>query len=297
MRRTLAIILAAALAASPAFAQAVSFTDSRGVTISLPAKAARIVSLSPAITEMLFAVGAGPRVVGVTSYCNYPAAADALPEVGAYSPDTISMEAIVALRPDLVLGEPQIHRQLADQFKAAGLRFAALDLTGFDAVFSAIETTGKAGGDQAMAAALVSSMKARLEAVRAKLAAVPAGSRPLVFWEVWNEPLMTAGPGTFIGMVLEAAGARNVFADLAEDWPVVSFEALVARKPDYIMASQMQAELLTPEKLAARPGWSGLKAVKERRIVLLDGDIVSRPGPRFVEAVELIAKALYPGLF
>lgn len=297
MKRTLVALIAALAAVSSGFPQAVSFTDSRGVVVALPGKANRIVSLSPAITEILFAAGAGPRVVGVTSYCNFPATVASLPKIGAYAPETISVEAIVALKPDLVIGEPQIHKQLAEQFKAAGLRFAALDLTDFADVYSAIETLGLAGGNQVTSTALVSSMKARLEAVRAKVAKVAVASRPLVFWEVWNEPLMTAGPKTFIGMILEAAGARNVFADLSEDWPVVSFEALVARKPDVIMASAMNAAALTPELLAARPGWSSLTAVRERRIVLLDGDIVSRPGPRFVDAVEMVAKALYPALF
>ncbi|HOX92166.1 MAG TPA: helical backbone metal receptor, partial [Spirochaetales bacterium] len=154
-----------------------------------------------------------------------------------------------------------------------------------------------ATGNASSATAVVASIKARLKAVTDKLAKVAEDKRPLVFYEVWDEPLMTAGPGTFIGQVIKAAGGRNVFADLTEDWPMVSFEALVLRKPDIIIASNTHAEALSAQKLAARPGWANLKAVKERRIFLLDGDVLSRPGPRFVEAVELIAKALYPSLF
>lgn len=297
MKRTAVVFLALALAASAASAQGVSFKDALGRQISLPAKASRVISLSPAITEILFASGAGPAVVAVTSYCNYPQAANDLPEIGAYSADTISVEGIVALKPDLVLGEPAMHGKLIAQFEAAGIRFAALKLTSFDDVFASINTCGLATGNASSATAVVASLKARLKAVTDKLAKVAEDKRPLVFYEVWDEPLMTAGPGTFIGQVIKAAGGRNVFADLTEDWPMVSFEALVLRKPDIIIASNTHAEALSAQKLAARPGWANLKAVKERRIFLLDGDVLSRPGPRFVEAVELIAKALYPSLF
>jgi iron complex transport system substrate-binding protein len=118
-----------------------------------------------------------------------------------------------------------------------------------------------------------------------------------VFWETWDEPLMSAGPGTFTGQVIEAAGGRNCFADSGVDWPVVSFEAVLARDPDYIMAAESHGAALTLERLARRVGWSSLKAVRAGRVVLLDGDIVSRAGPRLVDAIELMAGVLYPELF
>lgn len=300
MRRTkifVAAALIAALALASASAQAVSFTDARGQTLRLPGKAARVVSLSPALTEILYAAGGGGSAVGVTSYCNFPPEADALPEIGGYSPNAISIEAIVALRPDLVIGELSAHGRLAEQLAAAGLRFAAFDLRDFDAIYAAMLQLGTVAGDGSIALKGVNAIKARLAAVGAKVGGIPAPSRPLVFWEVWDEPLMTAGPKTFIGQVLAAAGARHAFADVEQDWPVISFEDIVVRKPDLIMASDTHGVALSPEKLAARPGWASLTAVKERRIVLLNGDIVSRPGPRFIEAVELAAKALYPDRF
>ena len=179
----------------------------------------------------------------------------------------------------------------------AGLRFAAFDLKDFQAIYDAIVQLGSVAGDGSTALRTVNGMKSRINAVQAKTAGIAADKRPLVFFEVWDEPLMTAGPKTFIGMVMSAAGARNLFADVTQDWPVVSFEEIVVRKPDFIMASDTHGLALSAEKLAARPGWSSLRAVSERRIVLINGDIMSRPGPRFVEAVELAAKALYPELF
>jgi iron complex transport system substrate-binding protein len=299
MRRTLALALAmmAILAVASLSAQDFGFTDARGKTIVLPAKAKRIVSLSPAATEILYAAGAGKAMVGATTYCYYPAAANDLAKIGGYSARTISLEAIVALRPDLVIGEASMHGQLAAQIEGTGIAFAAISLVNFDDVYTAMATFARAGGDEQASAAAVTSIKARVEAVRIKTAGIPTNKRPTVFWEVWNEPLMTAGPSTFISLVLTAAGARNVFADIIEDWPVISFEAIVARNPDWIMASETHATALSTESLSKRPGWAGLAAVRNRRIALLDGDIVSRPGPRFVEAMELVAKALYPDLF
>jgi iron complex transport system substrate-binding protein len=297
MRRTLALALMALVAIASLSAQGYGFTDARGKAVVLPAKAQRIVSLSPAATEILYAAGAGKAMAGATTYCYYPAEANDLAKIGGYSARTISMEAIVALRPDLVIGELSMHSQLAAQIEGSGITFASVSLTNFEDIYTAMADFARAGGDEKLSAAAVASMKARVESVKTRIARIPADKRPTVFWEVWNEPLMTAGPATFISMVLTAAGARNLFADITEDWPVISFEAIVARNPDWIMASETHATALSIESLSKRPGWAGLGAVRNRRIVLLNGDIVSRPGPRFVDAMELVAKALYPELF
>ncbi|OHD78071.1 MAG: hypothetical protein A3J97_17010 [Spirochaetes bacterium RIFOXYC1_FULL_54_7] len=297
MRRTPALALMAVVAVASLSAQGYGFTDARGKAVVLQAKATRIVSLSPAATEILYAAGAGKAMVGATSYCYYPAEANELVKIGGYSARTISVEAIVSLRPDLVIGEVSMHSQLAAQIEGSGIAFAGISLINFDDIYTAMADFARAGGDDRASAAAVASMKARVEAVRTKTAGIPTNKRPTVFWEVWNEPLMTAGPGTFISLVLTAAGARNVFADITEDWPVISFEAIAARNPDWIMASETHAAALSIESLAKRPGWAGLSAVRNRKIALLDGDIVSRPGPRFVEAMELVATALYPELF
>jgi iron complex transport system substrate-binding protein len=292
------ILAAAGLLAPKAWAQgAISFKDERGVTIRLPAKATRIVSLAPELTEILFAAGAGKAVVGVTSFCNYPAEAMAIRKIGGFSAKTISIEAILALKPDLVVGSLFAHAQLAGPFERAGLRFAALPTTGFEAIYDTVSLAGRIAGDERTADALVSSMRARVETVRARTASVATAQRPLVFWETWDEPLMSAGPNTFTSQIIVAAGGRNCFADSSADWPVVSFEALLARDPDWIMAAGSRGEALTMERLARRPGWSALKAVKAGRVTLLDGDIVSRAGPRFVDALELMSKVLYPELW
>lgn len=302
MKRSSAMVMALALAVTTQTpwaqtAPALSFKDARGITISLPAKARRVVSLSPAITEILFAAGAGPAVVGVTTYCNFPAEAQPLPKIGGFSPNTVSVEAIVALKPDLVVGELLAHGQLAAEFERSGVRFAALPQTDFESVFQAIELLGRVAGDGPKAMALVASLRARMDVIKVKTASVPSGKRPVVFWETWDEPLMSVGPKSFTGQIIEAAGGRNCFHDSQADWPVVSFEAVLARDPDFIMAADSHGAALTPERLARRPGWSALKAVRSGHVVLLDGDIVSRPGPRLVDALERMAAVLYPALF
>ena len=118
-----------------------------------------------------------------------------------------------------------------------------------------------------------------------------------MFWETWDEPLMSAGPRTFTAQIIEAAGGRNCFADASADWPVVSFEALLARNPDWIMAAESHGAALTMERLAKRSGWTSLKAVKAGKVALIDGDVASRAGPRFVEGLEAMATILYPELF
>lgn len=298
MKRTLAIIMGLCLA-SAAFAQTggLSFKDERGTTITLPAKAKRIVSLSPELTEILYAAGAGRALVGVTTYCNYPVEALAVQKIGGFSAKTISVETIVALKPDLIVGGLSAHGQLASQFERYGLRFAALPTRDFNDIYATLELAGRIAGDEVAARALVASLKARVSAIKAKTDTIPQSRRPVVFWETWDEPLMSVGPKTFTGQVIEAAGARNCFADATTDWPVVSFEAVLARKPDWIMGAESMGEALTQERLARITGWSMLEAVKANRVVLLDGDIVSRAGPRFVEAIELMAKTLYPELF
>lgn len=303
-------VLAAALissAALPASAQAsggaassqasrsIAFVDARGAKVELPAKARRVVSLAPELTEILFAAGAGPAVVGVTTYCNYPAEALALPKVGAFSAKTISVESIIALKPDLVVGNLAAHGRLGAELERAGLRFAALPTRDFDAVYESIELAGRLAGDEARAKATVASIRARVVAVRAAAARIPKDKRPVVFWETWDEPLMSAGPATFVGQIIEAAGGRNCFADSPSDWPVVSLESLLARDPDWILSASSHGQALSLERLAARPGWSSLKAVRSGRVGFIDGDLASRAGPRFVDALEATAAILGTG--
>lgn len=298
MKRSALPVFLLLIGLSTIFAQgSISFKDDRGQTITLPKKASRVVSLSPELTEILFAIGAGDSVVGVTTYCNYPEAAASRAKVGGFSAKTISVETIISLKPDVVLGNINTHQQLIPQFEKAGLKFVAAANSGISSIYSNISLFGRITGNEKIAEALNLDLQKRFEVVKAKTNAIKEKDRPIVFWETWDEPLMSAGPKSFTGELIVAAGGRNCFADAITDWPIVSFEAVLARNPDWIMAPDTHGEALTIERLSKRPGWTTLKAVKAKQIYLMDGDLASRACPRFIDAVEIMAKTLYPDLF
>jgi iron complex transport system substrate-binding protein len=164
-------------------------------------------------------------------------------------------------------------------------------------VYASIQQIGALTGHAAQADQVVTQMRGRVEAVQAKVASIPSAERPSVFWEVYDDPLMTAGPNTIIGQMIALAGAANIFADATEDYPQISAETVIARNPPVILGPASQSAKLSAAALSQRPGWADLRAVRDGRIYLLDDDITSRPGPRLADALESLAKALYPTVF
>ncbi len=272
-------------------------TDSLGREVTIPSKPARLISLAPSVTEILFAVGAGDQVVGVTSFCNYPAEATTREVVGGFDPNTISVEKIVSLKPDLVFVEDIIHQPIIDALDKLHIPVVAVAARTVAGVYDNITFVGQVTGHPAEAAQVVTSMQDRINAVATRLANLPTSDRPTVFWEMWDEPLMTTGPNTFTSQIIELAGGVNIFADVTQDYPQVSLEEVVSRNPAVIMSADTHGDKLSVEQVAQRPGWANIDAVKNNRIYLLNGDIVSRAGPRLADAVEAAARALHPELF
>lgn len=275
----------------------VALTDDLGREVVVSALPERIISLAPSNTEVLFAVGAGDQVVGVTEFCNYPPEAQNREKIGGFSPDTISVEKIVSLEPDLVFSAGSIQQPVIEALEQAGIPVFAFDPERLEGVYKNIETAGRLTGHEAEAAGVVTEMQDRVAAVTEKTQAIPEDERPTVFYEVWHEPLMTAGPTTFIGELIDLAGGKNIFADVTEEYPQVSAETILQRDPDVILGPDSHGEELTAEKIKTRPGWGDIRAVQEGRIFLVNGDIVSRSGPRLADALEDIAQALHPDLF
>jgi iron complex transport system substrate-binding protein len=290
----------AAPAAAPVTPSAATFpltiVDDLGRTVTVESAPERIVSLLPSNTEILFAVGAGEQVIGVTSFCNYPAEAATREQIGGITNQTISIEAITALEPDLVVASGT-QTDAIQTLTETGLVVIVLEPSTLADIYANIELVGRITAHSDQAAGLVADMQRRAEAVTSKVAAVPEAERPSIYYEVWNEPLMTAGPNTFIGQLVTLAGGRLIFSDVAEDWPQVSAEVIIERDPAVILGPDSNSEILTGEQIAARPGWAQIAAVQSGRIYLLDGDIVSRPGPRIVDALEAMARNFYPDLF
>ncbi|MFZ2170882.1 MAG: cobalamin-binding protein [Methylococcaceae bacterium] len=283
--------------ATPVPAFPMTITDGTGREVTLEAAPARIVSLSPSNTEILFAVGAGSLVVADTTYCDFPIEAQKLPKIGGFSAESISIETILSLKPDLVLANGSGQEAVITALEQAKVKVVAVSAATFEDVYANIEMIGKVTGHNAEAAGVLDNMKASVASVAQKIASIPQDKRPTVFWEVWDEPLMTAGPGTFTGQMIEMAGGVNLFAELSEDYPQVSAEEVIKRNPAFILGPDSHGDKLTVEQLAARPGWEQIAAVKENKIFLIDGDTSSRPGPRLADALEAIAKSLYPDLF
>jgi iron complex transport system substrate-binding protein len=273
-----------------------TLTDDLGREVTVEAMPQRIVSLLPSNTEILFAVGAGDQVVGVTSYCNYPPEATTREQVGGITNQSLSIETIIALEPDLILASGS-QDEIIPILEQAGQTVIALDPATFDDIYANLELVGQVTGHLDQATTITAELRRRVETVNTKASTIPADERLTVFYEVWHDPLMTAGPNTFIGQMVKIAGGHNIFDDVGEDWPQVSAEVIVERNPDVILGPTNHSDELTVEKITARTGWVNITAVENERIYILNGDAVSRPGPRIVDMLEEVARDLYPDLF
>jgi iron complex transport system substrate-binding protein len=256
-------------------------TDDAGRAVALAQPARRIVSLLPSFTEILFAVGAGDRIVGRTAWCDYPPAARAIPSVGDGMPPSI--EAVAARQPDLVvLYHAGVNLTAAQQLERLGIRTALFDLDRLQDLGPAARRLGVLTGRRAAADSL-----ARVSDSLAS-APLPASHRSLAF-VVWDNPPIVIGAGSYLDRLAALAGARNVFHDLAGASAQVSIETIAARDPDFVAVLADTARL--PD-FAARPEWRALRAVRDRRFLFLPGQLFGRPGPRAAEAVGELRRLL-----
>jgi iron complex transport system substrate-binding protein len=280
------------MAASDDFPRTVS--DSFGHALTIARRPARIISTAPSNTEILFAVGAGSQVVGVTTQCNYPPEAGARDKIGGFALQTISTERIVGLRPDLVLTTGRIQQPLSESLRKLGLAVLSYDAQTLDEVIRNVRVIGQATGHAAEAEALAVGLERRRERVRSRFAELPEANRPRVFFLVSEDPLMTAGGKTFAGQMLDLAGGRNVFADVDQQFPRVSEEEIVRRNPAVILTWERAHGEPRREQIAQRPAWGQIDAVRNNRVLTIDDDLISRPGPRLLDGLERMADLLHP---
>jgi cobalamin transport system substrate-binding protein len=262
-----------------------------------PAPPRRVISLAPSLTEIVFALGAGDRLVGVTRYCDVPQAAKALPRIGGMEDGSIDFERVLHLRPDLVLAIGEDQETAVATLKRLGARVEVVTSQTVDDTCGAVTRVGALLGREEAARSLRAELERRVARVRAAVAALPAGHRPRVFYEVWDHPLMTGTRRSLAGQLIELAGGENIFADLSGRYVEVSPEAVLARNPQVILAPDHHALAVALENLARRPGFARVDAVRNGRIRLFDGNLISRPGPRIAFALEQVARALHPDLF
>ena len=289
------LLTACAPQATPTTA-ASTFTDGLGRNVTLNGPAQRIVSLAPSNTEILFAIGAGNQVVGRDQLSDFPEEAKAVTDIGS-TYDALNTELIVAQKPDLVLAAEINTPEQVQALENLGLTVYYLtNPTTLEGMYDNLMLVAQMTGHTDEAAKLVESLKARVQAVDEKIA--PLSSRFSVFYELdATDPSKpyTAGKGTFITQLIDRAGGSNIASDL-EGYPQMSLEQVVAADPAFIILGDARYGI-TPESIAQRPGWENLSAVKSGNIVPFNDDLVSRPGPRLVDALEELAKTLRPELF
>ena len=260
--------------------------DDAGDSLPAPRPRSRIVSLIPATTEILFALGAGDRVVGRTHWDGWPPEVQQVPDLG----DGIrpSIETVIGARPDLViLYASGDNRDAARALRSAGIDVISLRIDSIAEFERATLLLGDAVGESARARTVVDSVRATLDRVRSATSGRP---RPTIFMLAWDTPLMTIGSGSFLSELVEIAGGQNVFGDLEGPSPQVSFEEVLRRDPQYILGRPE-----TAGNLAARERWRRLPAVREGRVLVMDTVVVGRPGVRLGEAAVSIARLLHPG--
>ena len=253
----------------------------------------RIVSLNPNVTEILFALDVGDRIVGATTFCDYPPEAKNIPRVGGMGKPNI--ETILTLRPDLIIAS-NIHAYAATRkLQESGIRLVQFKMERFEDIFAAIEGIATQTGAEARASELTATMRNTLATVAQRYRDTPEAERPRVFFEIWQDPLGTIGGRSFVNDVIEYAGGINVAHDLEDPYPRISSEAVVGWNPDVIILGYMSESGLTAEHVAQRIGWSGIKAVKSGRIITsIPSDLLLRPGPRLVDGIAILSDILYP---
>jgi iron complex transport system substrate-binding protein len=261
--------------------------DQTGRRVEIPERPARLISLAPSVTETLFALGLGSRLVGDTDYCDFPPEAQQKPHVGSIL--NPNLERIVALKPDLVLGSPEANRrETADQLERLGIPVYGVKAQSVQETLHSIEDLGRILDRGTEVQDLVASLRRRIVAVEQRAA---ARRHPKVLFVVWYRPLTTAGPHTFIDDVIRRAGGVPINGGLAGEWPRMSLEEALHRDPDVILFPQTAAFSPSLDEFSRLPGWRDLRAVRAHQLYFIPEAII-RPSPRLIDALEEVARIL-----
>ncbi|BDB25247.1 cobalamin-binding protein [Cupriavidus sp. P-10] len=283
-------LAATALLAAPSAQASVSVVDDAGQTITLAQPARRVVSLAPHVTEMIFAAGGGDRIVGTVHYSDYPPQARDIPRVGDNK--ALDLERIAALKPDLIVvwrhGNAQ---KQTDRLRALGLPLFYSEPRKLASIPENVEKLGTLLGTEATARRAADSFRQQVETLRKTYAARPPVT---VFYQVWQQPLMTLNGQHLVSDMLALCGGRNLFGAETPLVPTVSVEAVVAGNPEAMLTAGMGAtrsDQPLPD-YAMWQRWKQVTAVARNNLFVIDGDLVNRAGPRVVQGIEQICKDL-----
>lgn len=268
-----------------------AIVDDLGRTVTVDSPPSRIVALVPSITDLILALGEGDRLVARTRYDTDPRLA-ALPAVGGGLDPNI--EAIIALRPDLVVVWPGADQPLIGQLDAAGIAVYGAGSQSLEDQERHTRQIARLLGVEARADSLLAHLDSSFAALATALAGVPVIS---ALYVAWHDPPMTTGPGTFVDSIMSVAGGRNIFDDATSDWPQVNMEEIVSRDPDVlILPVPVTGDSGAIAWVHQTPGWRDLRAVRTGRVLLVDSELFSRPGPRIIDAANQLAELLHPGV-
>jgi iron complex transport system substrate-binding protein len=267
--------------------------DQSGREVLVPDDPGRVVSLAPSITEIIFALGEGGRLQGVTQHCDFPKEAESLPRVGSYvHPD---LERIVALQPDLCIatrdGNP---RDVVDRLEALGIPVYVVHPRDLDTVVNTLVEIGQVLNAERKAQDLANAMRARIQRVKSRVA--EAGRRPRVFFQIGVVPIVSVGTDTFIHELITTAGGENTTAG-PTPYPRFSREQVVRLSPEVIIITSMTRGQVFEEVRDEWSKWDSLPAVRNQRIHIVESNLFDRPTPRLIEGLELLARLIHPELF
>ena len=273
-------------------------TDSlNGKTSAEDSTPKSIISLSPAATEILFAVGAQNQIAAVSDLSDYPPEATSLPKVGGFDGKTLSLETILSFKPDFVYLTNGMHNFLIEQLEQNNIKYYVSSSSSIKDIFSEMLEIGNITGHKKEAETKVESLKKRLQeitdtksSINSSENAASESTQKKVYYEVWNAPFMSCGSTSFINDIIEKAGGKNIFATLPDAYPIVSEETILAENPDVILIPQSSG--ISVDSVKSRNGWNKLQAVQKNQIYIIDDNLLSRPGPRAVDAVQNIADIL-----
>lgn len=268
--------------------------DQLGRTVKLDKTPQRIISLAPSNTEILYALGLGNEIMGVTSYDNYPPEVKQKTIIGGFS--TTDIEKVVALSPDLIVAAPIHQKEIIPQLESRGLAVLGLNPVDVNGVSAAINLVGKVTGKAAAASTLVAQLDQRSKSISDATANLSQSNKPRVFYVVWHDPLMTAGTSTMIDDLITRAGGVNIASDLS-GYVNINLETVIQRNPQIILVISSMGDSKSFDYIKNEPRFQSTDAIKNNQIYSLDSDIFGRTTPRIVDGLEQMAKLIHPEIF
>lgn len=244
---------------------------------SICASPMRIISLVPSQTEMLFELGYGDQIVGISDYCNYPAETEKITKIGGLD---LNVEKIMSLQPNMVIDLNAMHRKYQLLFSQLGLNYVNFNVNNLEEIGQMAEKIASILGPTDKSKSFSSSWEVRLK----ELAIANSEHRPRVYLEIWDAPMQAAGPKSFMGEMLRSCGGQNIISE-PTDYPVMNSEQIIAADPEIILVAYPHPNV---DQIKNRPGWGNISAIKKNRIHALDQDLFVRPGPRNLLALKIL---------